>query len=54
MEVRQHSLVVLLYYFLRYSFHAKDLHVKASTVGQRVFDGIEVFFVDLVHVHIET
>jgi len=53
MKAGQHALVVLLYYFLWYSLHAEDLHINTRTVRQGVFDGSEVFFVDLVHVHIE-
>lgn len=53
-EVRQHSLVVLLYCFIGYSFHAKDFDVEAGTVWEGVFDSREILFVNLIHMHIET
>lgn len=53
MEVCQHSLVVLLNYLVRYPFHAKDLDVEAGTVWEGIFDGREVFFMNLIHVHVE-
>jgi len=49
-ELLEHSLVVLDSHIFRNAFHAKDLDVKASPVGQRVVDGGEGFFVDLAHV----
>lgn len=53
-EIGQHSLIVLLYNFFRYSFHAKDFDIKAGTIREGVLDGSEVFFMNLIHMHIET
>jgi len=52
-EVRQHTLVVLLYYFLGYPFHAKDLNIQSGAVWECIFDGSEIFFMHLIHMHIE-
>lgn len=45
---------MLLYDFLGNPFHPEYFHVKASSIGQSIFYGGEILFVNLIHVNIKT
>ena len=54
MVVGQNSLVVLLNNVFWNAFHAKDLDIKACSVGESIIDCSEVLFVDLTHMYAQT
>lgn len=53
-EVLNNSLVVLLDDILRDTLHTKDLDVESLSVGQRIFDRRQRFFMYLVHMNRKT